>query len=156
MLHTQTFEGTLISLVFWAMRCCAARRRTVDRVNGRDRTKFGNFESLYLRIYKTIEFKSDFIGIFVKFPCKITPWNWIWDEINMKIWNFSQKFRVRLLLFARSTVRRGEARRFSRHVIFCGAKPFYWSKITPVAVFIKLWRVCWKRLLLSKAVLTLM
>lgn len=73
------------------------RRRTLDRVLGRSRTKFDNFENFYFRNYETKIFKSGSIGFFVKFTFKNTHWNWNCDRINMKNRN-SQQFHVGPLL----------------------------------------------------------
>lgn len=76
-------------------------RRTLERVNRGTRRTLGNFESFFLENMNK-KFESGFVGSFVKFPFRKTPWNWIGDVINFMIWNYSQKLYVRPLPLARS------------------------------------------------------
>lgn len=71
----------------------------------RTRIKSGNFQSLKYRKYEAMKFQRGFIDFFMKFPRRDTPYNWICDEMNTKIWNFSQKFNVRPFLLVRSNER---------------------------------------------------
>lgn len=82
-----------------------AHRRTLHRVNRRSRTKSWTLKAYFWK-YETKKLKSGFTVFFLKFPFKNTHWNWICDEINIRIWNFSQKLNVWPLLLACSTVAR--------------------------------------------------